>query len=92
MQPLGRYILYFAGRDDDAETGRAVQDLLNLVSSFPDHFDETSMFNGGKHANVSGQWKKVVKGNLIHPLSILYENSFDFQSPPFQVNLINFNT
>merc|ERR1719330_1176162 len=25
-------------------------ELLNLISSFPDHFDETSMFTGGKQA------------------------------------------
>jgi hypothetical protein len=30
----------------------AVRKLLELVSSFPDHFDETTMFNGGQHAKV----------------------------------------
>lgn len=30
----------------------AVREFLDLVSRFPDHFDETSMFNGGQHAKV----------------------------------------
>jgi len=43
---------FFTGREEeDAETAVAVKDLLELVSSFPDHYDETSMFNGGKQAN-----------------------------------------
>jgi len=42
---------YFTGRgEEDKETAIAVKELLNLVSSFPDHFDETSMFNGGVKA------------------------------------------
>jgi len=42
---------YFTGRlDEDKETVIAVKELLSLVQSFPDHFDETSMFTGGKQA------------------------------------------
>lgn len=42
---------YFTGRPaEDKETVIAVKELLNLVQSFPDHFDETSMFTGGKQA------------------------------------------
>jgi hypothetical protein len=31
----------------------AVRELLKLIRSFPDHFDETSMFMGGQHAQVA---------------------------------------
>ena len=41
-----------AGREEDKETVVAVQELLTLINSFPDHFDETSMFVGGQHAQV----------------------------------------
>jgi len=42
---------YFTGRlSEDKETVIAVKELLSLVQSFPDHFDETSMFTGGLQA------------------------------------------
>jgi len=42
---------FFTGREaEDKETLIVVRELLNLISSFPDHFDETSMFTGGKQA------------------------------------------
>ena len=45
---------YFTGRqEEDKETVIAVKELLNLISSFKDHFDETSMFTGGLQANVN---------------------------------------
>ena len=44
---------YFTGRqEEDKETVIAVKELLNLISSFKDHFDETSMFTGGLQADV----------------------------------------
>ena len=44
---------FFTGREaEDKETLIVVRELLNLISSFPDHFDETSMFTGGKQAEV----------------------------------------
>ena len=44
---------FFTGRDaEDKETLIAVRELLNLISNFPDHFDETSMFTGGRQAEV----------------------------------------
>ncbi len=45
-------VISFSGREEDKETVIAVRKLLELVSSFPDHFDETTMFNGGQHAKV----------------------------------------
>jgi hypothetical protein len=45
-------MFFFSGREEDKETVIAVRKLLELVSSFPDHFDETTMFNGGQHAKV----------------------------------------
>ena len=45
---------YFTGRqEEDKETLIAVKELLSLISSFKDHFDETSMFAGGLQADVS---------------------------------------
>jgi len=42
---------YFTGRDEeDKDTVKAVKELLGLVGSFNQHFDETSMFNGGRQA------------------------------------------
>merc|ERR1719430_1595210 len=42
---------YFTGRlSEDKETVIAVKELLSLVQTFPDHFDETSMFTGGRQA------------------------------------------
>ena len=29
-----------------------MKELLGLVSSFPEHYDETSMFTGGRQAQV----------------------------------------
>ena len=47
---------FFTGRQtEDKETLIAVRELLNLISSFPDHFDETSMFTGGRQAEVKHQ-------------------------------------
>lgn len=44
--------LYYTGNDsEDADTRAAMQDFLRVVSSFPDHFNESSMFSGGKEAH-----------------------------------------
>lgn len=40
--------LYYTGNDyQDADTNNAVKDLLRVVKSFPEHFDERSLFAGG---------------------------------------------
>nr|CAD7427104.1 unnamed protein product [Timema monikensis] len=42
---------YFTGNDqEDVEVRQAIKDFLNIVRSFPDHFNESSMFTGGKQA------------------------------------------
>nr|CAD7568592.1 unnamed protein product [Timema californicum] len=42
---------YFTGNDqEDVEVRQAIKDFLNVVRSFPDHFNESSMFTGGKQA------------------------------------------
>lgn len=42
---------FYTGRqEEDKETVIAVKELLSLVSSFPEHYDETSMFTGGTQA------------------------------------------
>ncbi|GAB0094785.1 Ero1-like protein [Sergentomyia squamirostris] len=39
---------YFTGQSDqDKSVQKAVQDLLNVITNFPNHFDESTMFNGG---------------------------------------------
>ena len=51
---------FFTGRQtEDKETLIAVRELLNLISSFPDHFDETSMFTGGRQAEVKSEQLKL---------------------------------
>ncbi|XP_014253966.1 ero1-like protein isoform X2 [Cimex lectularius] len=43
--------LYYTGNSmEDADTRTAIKDFLQVVSSFPDHFNERSMFSGGQQA------------------------------------------
>jgi ERO1-like protein alpha len=52
---------YFTGREEeDKETVIAVKELLSLVSSFEDHYDETSMFTGGRQAEVRAFFRVIV--------------------------------
>ncbi|KAK9502276.1 hypothetical protein O3M35_011075 [Rhynocoris fuscipes] len=42
---------YYTGNDsEDADTRMAMHDILSVIRSFPDHFNESSMFSGGKEA------------------------------------------
>ncbi|XP_014290880.1 ero1-like protein isoform X1 [Halyomorpha halys] len=42
---------YYTGREvEDKETLEAIIDILNVVRSFPEHFNESTMFNGGSQA------------------------------------------
>lgn len=42
---------YYTGNDkDDLEVKSAVSNLLNIIKEFPQHFNETIMFNGGKQS------------------------------------------
>ncbi|XP_063241551.1 ero1-like protein [Bacillus rossius redtenbacheri] len=42
---------YFTGNEaEDEEVRLAVRNFLSVVRSFPDHFNESSMFSGGKQA------------------------------------------
>ncbi|XP_011306017.1 ero1-like protein isoform X2 [Fopius arisanus] len=42
---------YYTGDDAaDEETRSAVKDMLQIVRSFPDHYNESCMFNGGSEA------------------------------------------
>lgn len=41
---------YTGNEEDDKDVKKAVTDLLSIVKSFPDHFDEHSMFTGGNQA------------------------------------------
>ncbi|KAH0546266.1 ero1-like protein [Cotesia glomerata] len=44
---------YYTGNEaEDVDTKMAVMDILQVVKSFPDHFDESLMFNGGSEAQV----------------------------------------
>lgn len=51
--PYFTHQTFYTGREsEDKDTNIAVRELLSLIQTFPDHFDETSMFTGGKHAQV----------------------------------------
>lgn len=42
---------YYTGNDEEDEEVRvAVTDLLKVIKTFPQHFNETTMFNGGQQA------------------------------------------
>lgn len=42
---------YFTGNPiEDEETRHAIRNMLGLIYTFPDHFNESSMFNGGSQA------------------------------------------
>lgn len=44
---------FYTGNDkEDEEVKEAVSDLLKVIKSFPDHFNETVMFSGGKEAQT----------------------------------------
>ncbi|XP_056633121.1 ero1-like protein isoform X1 [Diorhabda sublineata] len=43
---------YYTGNDsNDWDTQMAMKDLLHIIRSFPDHFDETSMFRNSEQAD-----------------------------------------
>lgn len=42
---------YFTGNPiEDEETRHAIRNMLGIIYTFPDHFNESSMFNGGSQA------------------------------------------
>ncbi|KAL0275521.1 UNVERIFIED_CONTAM: hypothetical protein PYX00_003345 [Menopon gallinae] len=44
---------FYTGNDkEDEEVRDAVSDLLKVIKAFPEHFNETAMFNGGKEAQT----------------------------------------
>ncbi|XP_057318709.1 ero1-like protein [Microplitis mediator] len=44
---------YYTGNDsEDDDTKMAIKDILQVVKSFPDHFNESLMFNGGSQAKL----------------------------------------
>ncbi|KAK0170198.1 hypothetical protein PV328_010787 [Microctonus aethiopoides] len=44
---------YYTGNDEnDDETRVAVKNILEVIKSFPEHFDESVMFNGGSQAQL----------------------------------------
>ncbi|XP_030760596.1 ero1-like protein [Sitophilus oryzae] len=48
---LERHEYYTGNTSEDYDTKMAVKDLLSVIKSFPNHFDETTMFRGSKEAN-----------------------------------------
>ncbi|XP_073944378.1 endoplasmic reticulum oxidoreductin-1-like protein isoform X2 [Choristoneura fumiferana] len=55
LAKAGRYLEreeYYTGNPtEDEETREAIRNMLGIIYSFPDHFNESSMFNGGSQAN-----------------------------------------
>ncbi len=50
---------FYTGRDEeDKETLIAVKELLNLMRSFPDHFDETTMFSGDNSLGLKREFRE----------------------------------
>ncbi|XP_039294127.1 uncharacterized protein CG43867-like [Nilaparvata lugens] len=47
---LEREQYYTGNAEQDSDTRLAINDLLSVVKSFPDHFNESSMFSGGEQA------------------------------------------
>ena len=45
---LENHQFYTGNEEEDKETSIAVKEILNLIKSFPDQFDETSMFTSGQ--------------------------------------------
>ncbi|KAL4714058.1 hypothetical protein ACJJTC_008412 [Scirpophaga incertulas] len=44
---------YFTGNPtEDEETRGAIRNMLGVIYNFPDHFNESSMFSGGKQASM----------------------------------------
>ncbi|OXU24837.1 hypothetical protein TSAR_007961 [Trichomalopsis sarcophagae] len=44
---------YYTGNEvEDSDTRLAINDILNVVRTFPEHFNESVMFNGGVEAQV----------------------------------------
>ena len=50
---------YYTGNtEDDKDTLIAVKELLNIIQSFPDHFDETLLFNSGSNSQLKVEFKE----------------------------------
>lgn len=67
IAPLLRHEEFYTGFDkDDKEVQLAVKDLLNVMESFPSHFDETLMFNG-----ASGKMKMEFREKFLNITRIM---------------------
>ncbi|XP_012277627.1 ero1-like protein [Orussus abietinus] len=49
---LEREEYYTGNESDDEDTRLAIKDILQVIKSFPDHFNESVMFNGGVQAQL----------------------------------------
>ncbi|XP_014204852.1 ero1-like protein [Copidosoma floridanum] len=49
---LQREAYYTGNANEDKDTRLAVNDILNVIQTFPEHFNESVMFNGGVEAQV----------------------------------------
>ncbi|XP_058788778.1 ero1-like protein [Phymastichus coffea] len=56
---LQREEYYTGNHIEDQDTRLAMNDILNVISTFPEHFNESVMFNGGIEAQVlKGEFKQ----------------------------------
>ncbi|CAG0902005.1 unnamed protein product [Cyprideis torosa] len=55
---LKRFDFYTGNRQEDAETKQAVVELLDLVSEFPNHFDESIMFASKDAARLRHEFRE----------------------------------
>ncbi|CAK1552601.1 unnamed protein product [Leptosia nina] len=50
---------YFTGNsNEDEETRNAIKNMLGVIYSFPDHFNESLMFNGSKAATLKVEFRE----------------------------------
>ena len=78
--PYFTHQTFYTGREsEDKDTNIAVRELLSLIQTFPDHFDETSMFTGGKHAQVVQQFcseGKYFQSESLQELKVEFREHF----------------
>ncbi len=66
---LERQTFYTGAEEEDKDTQIAVKELLNLMRSFPDHFDERVMFAAGGHS--AGRLKSEFRQHFLNVSRIM---------------------
>ncbi len=76
--PYLEQLQFYTGNDqEDKETSIAVKELLNIMKSFPDHFDENVMFASGD-PNQRLQLKEEFREHFRYNPSTFWHISFGY--------------